>query len=67
MAPVTLLRPFGPSATLFALAADALVRGDVSGAALLTRQADLALQFELKCSLTWAATDAILRKAKADG
>lgn len=62
-ATVRLLRPYGPSASLFALAADALVRGRHEDAARFTAEADRALQWELECSRVWAAADEILRRA----
>lgn len=60
---VTLLRPYPSSATLFAMAADALVNGRDADAARLTVEADRALLWELSCSCTHRAVTEILRKA----
>lgn len=52
MSDVITLSPYAPSSSLFALAADAVVTGRHRDAALLTREADRALQWELRMSLS---------------
>lgn len=64
MASVTLIRPFPPSSTLFAMAADALVKGREEDAARLSYEGDLALAWELSCSMTAKACDGILMRAR---